>query len=97
MSSLIQMPIKGRFRIKSIAFPIHIEVISPQKRLGCWVITNGPGAIPWIIIAPSMSAITALDGMPRVSMGIKEVWAPALFAASGAATPSIAPVPNSRP
>ena len=32
--------------------------------------------------------------MPRVSIGMNEVCAPALFAASGAATPSIAPLPN---
>ena len=39
--------------------------------------------------------MTALVGMPRVSIGMKEVCAPALLAASGAATPWIAPLPNS--
>jgi hypothetical protein len=33
--------------------------------------------------------------MPSVSSGMKEVCAPALLADSGAATPSIAPLPNS--
>jgi len=28
-------------------------------------------------LAPTMSAITALGGMPRVSSGMKAVWAPA--------------------
>jgi hypothetical protein len=51
--------------------------------------------MPWIISAPIISAITAFEGMPRVSIGMKEVCAPALFADSGPATPSIAPLPNS--
>ena len=50
--------------------------------------------MPWIISAPMISAMTALDGMPKVSMGMNEVCAPALLADSGPATPSIAPVPN---
>ena len=56
--------------------------------------TMGPGWIPWIIIAPIMSAMRALVGIPMVSMGMKLVWAPALFADSGLATPRISPVPN---
>ena len=48
-----------------------------------------------MIIAPAISAITALDGIPSVSIGMKDVWAPALLADSGPATPSIAPLPNS--
>ena len=47
-----------------------------------------------MIIAPTISAITALPGMPSVSVGMKPVCAAALFAASGAATPSIAPLPK---
>ena len=35
-----------------------------------------------------------LDGIPSVSIGMKEVWAPALFADSGAATPFTFPSPN---
>ena len=50
--------------------------------------------MPWIIIAPTISAITALGGMPSVSSGMNEVCAPALLALSGPATPSIAPLPN---
>ena len=53
--------------------------------------------MPWIISAPIISAITTLDGMPSVSIGMNEVCAAALFADSGAATPSIAPLPNSWP
>ena len=54
-----------------------------------------PGAMPWISIAPIISAITGLDGMPSVSSGMNDVCAPALLADSGAATPSTAPLPNS--
>jgi hypothetical protein len=82
--------------ISSIRLPIHIEAIMPQNSSGFLVITCGPGMIPWIVIAPTISAITALGGMPRVSSGMKEVWAPALLAASGPATPSMAPCPKRR-
>jgi hypothetical protein len=54
----------------------------------------GPGWMPWMIMAPIISAITGLDGMPSVSSGMKEVCAAALLADSGAATPSIAPLPK---
>src|SRR5436190_1442082 len=54
------MPMSGRFRSSSIPFPIHMLAISPQKRSGLEVITCGPGTMPWIIIAPSMSAIEVL-------------------------------------
>ena len=47
-----------------------------------------------MVIAPTISAITAFGGMPRVSSGMKEVCAPALLADSGPATPSIAPFPK---
>ena len=47
-----------------------------------------------MIIAPIMMAITGFDGMPSVSIGMNDVCAPALLAASGPATPSIAPWPN---
>ena len=75
--------------------PIHIETIIPQNSAGCSVITEGPGWMPWMIMAPIISAITGFDGMPRVSIGMNDVWAPALLADSGAATPSMAPLPNS--
>ena len=48
-----------------------------------------------MIMAPIISAMTGFDGMPSVNMGMNEVCAPALLAASGPATPSIAPLPNS--
>lgn len=63
----------------------------PQKSSGFSVSTCGPGVTLCMIIAASISVITAVPGMPRVSVGMNEVWAAALFAASGEATPSIAP------
>ena len=78
----------------SIRLPIHIEAIMPQNSSGRSVITCGPGWMPWIVSAPIISAITALPGMPSVSIGMNEVCAPALLADSGPATPSIAPWPK---
>ena len=78
----------------SIRLPTHIEAIRPQNSCGLLVITCGPGWMPLIVMAPTISAITALGGMPSVSMGMNEVCAPALFALSGPATPRMLPLPN---
>ena len=94
VSIFTHIPISGRLSSTSIRLPTHIETIRPQNRAGSSVTTLGPGVMPWMIRAPIISAITGLEGMPRVSIGMNEVCAPALFAASGAATPSIAPLPN---
>ena len=56
--------------------------------------TCGPGAMPWMVSAPSISAMVALPGMPSVSVGMNDVCAAALLAASGPATPSMAPLPK---
>ena len=50
--------------------------------------------MPWMVSAPSISAITAFGGRPRLISGMKQVCAAALFAASGPATPSGAPRPK---
>ena len=71
-----------------------MEAIKPQNNSGLTVITCGPGWMLWMVMAPTISAITALGGMPKVSKGMKEVCAPALLAASGAATPRILPWPK---
>ena len=52
----------------------------PQNRVGFLVITCGPGMMPWMVMAPTISAITAFGGMPSVSSGMNEVCAPALLA-----------------
>ena len=66
----------------------------PQNSSGLRVITCGPGTMPWMVMAPTISAMTALGGMPSVSSGMNAACAPALFAASGPATPSMAPLPK---
>ena len=38
--------------------------------------------------------MVGFEGTPSVSIGMNEVWAPALFADSGAATPRISPPPK---
>ena len=45
-------------------------------------------------MAPAIIARTTLGGIPRVSSGTKEVWAAALLADSGAATPRMFPFPK---
>src|SRR3569832_1834501 len=78
----------------SIRLPSHIDTISPQICCGLLVITCGPGWMLWIVIAPTISAITALGGMPSVSSGMNDVCEPALLADSGDATPRMLPLPN---
>src|SRR5450755_2413320 len=94
LRSLIQIPINGRFRITSITLPTHIDAIRPQNSCGLLVITCGPGWMPLIVIAPTINAMTALGGMPSVSIGMNEVCAPALLALSGPATPRMSPFPK---
>nr|WP_246081564.1 hypothetical protein [Nocardioides litoris] len=74
---------------------MKIDTISPHTSSGCSSMTFGPGVMPWMMKAPTIRAITGLDGMPRVSSGMNDVWAAALSADSGPATPSRAPWPNS--
>ena len=59
------MPIIGRLMITSIRLPIHMLATMPQNRSGRLVITAEPGWMPWIIIAPIISAMMALDGKPE--------------------------------
>ena len=55
---------------------------------------SGPGLKPHSTSAASNTAVVPLPGIPSVSSGTNEPAVSALFAPSGAATPSIAPVPN---
>ena len=71
------------------------EAIRPHTSSGCSSKSSGPGRMPFMRNAPSSTAVVAPPGMPRVSVGTKLAFAAALLAASGAATPSIAPLPNS--
>ena len=77
-----------------MTLPIHMLATMPQNRSGRLVITAEPGSMPWMIMAPIISAMMAFDGKPSVSSGMNEVCAAALLADSGPATPSIAPLPK---
>ena len=57
--------------------------------------SSGPGWMPYCTKAASITAAVALVGSPRVSIGTSVPAAEALLLASGPATPSIAPLPNS--
>ena len=72
------MPISGRFNSTRSRLPTHIETMMPQNNCGWDVATSGPGTMPWMIMAPIISAMTGLEGMPSVSIGMNEVCAPAL-------------------
>ena len=74
--------------------PIQKLATRPQKISGCSLMSCGPGTMPWIISAPSSSAITASPGMPRLMVGMKSPCTEEWVAASGQTTPSIMPVPN---
>ena len=89
------MPTNGKFNSSSIQLPIQKDAITPQKRLLSVDIIPGPGFMPCIINVANIKAITGVIGMPKLNMGMKLVCAPALLAASGPATPAIAPRPNS--
>ena len=54
--------------------------MTPQNIAGCSWISNGPGAMPWIIIAASMIAGTAPEGRPRASIGTSAPDVAELFA-----------------
>ena len=68
--------------------------IRPQNSAGSVEMMFGPGVTPCRISAPTIIAMVALAGMPSVRSGMKLVCAPALLALSGAATPSMAPLPK---
>ena len=57
--------------------------------------SSGPGCRPYCWNAESRIAAVADVGRPSVSSGTMVPVDDALFAASGPATPSIAPLPNS--
>ena len=55
---------------------------------------SGPDWMPWIVIAPSITAVTASPGMPKAMMVTSEPPTLALFEDSEAMMPSGVPVPN---
>ena len=55
---------------------------------------SGPDWMPWMVSAPSITAVTASPGMPNAMMVTSEPATLALFDASEAMMPSGMPVPN---
>ena len=55
---------------------------------------SGPGWMPWIVIAPSITAVTASPGMPNAMIVTSEPATLALLDDSEAMMPSGIPVPN---
>src|SRR6478736_6038077 len=71
-SKRTQIPISGRLMMISIRLPTRMLATMPQTSSGRSEMMAVPGAMPWISIAPIISAITGFDGMPSVSSGMKE-------------------------
>src|SRR6266542_3486472 len=94
-STLTQTRISGRFSASSRTLPTYSEAISAHTRSGDFSNSCGPGCRLKIWNAASITAAVAEVGMPKVSSGTSTPENDALFAASGPATPSIAPLPNS--
>ena len=81
--------------IKNKIFDINIAPNIPYKNSGCSLNKAGPGLTPWIIKPVKITAVVALPGIPKASVGTIAPPVAALFAASAPATPSIEPFPNS--
>jgi len=84
----------GRLMMTRMMLPMRMEAMTPHAISGYWEKRIGPGLTPSIISAPSMTAVVPEPGMPSVSSGTIAPAAQELFAASGAASPSMAPLPN---
>ena len=94
-STWTQIWISGRFMISRIRLPMYSDAISVQTSVPWSSNSCGPGCTLKIWNAASITAAVAEVGRPRVSSGTSTPENDALFAASGPATPSIAPSPNS--
>ena len=55
---------------------------------------SGPDWMPWMVSAPSMTAVTASPGMPKAMIVTSEPPTLALFDDSEAMMPSGVPVPK---
>ena len=95
VSSRTQSPISGRFSTSSIRLATSRLAIRPQTSGALLAKSSGPGCSPNCWKPASMIAAVAVVGRPRVSSGTSVPAAEALLAASGPATPSMAPWPNS--
>src|SRR5258705_8995939 len=93
-SRFTNRPTSGRFNTSSTTLPTYMLATNPQNSSGCCVINMGPGEMPWTMIAANITAVIGPVGMPSANIGTNAPVAAALFADSGPATPSIAPLPK---
>ena len=94
-STFTQTCTSGRFSSSSITLATYSEAISVHTRSLLFSNSSGPGCRLKIWKAASMIAAVADVGSPSVSSGTSVPENDALLAASGPATPSIAPSPHS--
>ncbi len=94
-SSFAHTGASGRFSTSSSTEPMNMLAINAHTRSDSRSNSNGPGWMPYCWNAASITAATAVVGRPRVSIDTIVPAAEALAVASGPATPSIAPLPNS--
>ena len=94
-SSFTHRPTSGRFSASSMKLATSRLAIRPQTSSGLEVKSWAPGCRPNCWKPASMTAAVAEVGRPSVSSGTSVPAAEALLAASGPATPSMAPWPNS--
>ena len=85
----------GRFSTSSITLPMYRLAINVHTNGPDSLNNSGPGCSPYDWNATRMTAAVADVGSPMVSSGTSTPAAAALLAASGPATPSMAPWPNS--
>ena len=74
---------------------MNSEAMRPHTTSGEVTNSSGPGCRLYCWKPASMIAAVAVVGIPSVRSGTSVPAAEALLAASGPATPSMAPVPNS--
>ncbi|GAF21565.1 hypothetical protein JCM19047_1250 [Bacillus sp. JCM 19047] len=94
-NTLINMPTIKILIMTKIKFPINILLMSVHTRSGLFSNNKGPGVIPIMTNAPSITAVVPDPGIPIVNIGMSDPTAAELLADSGATSPSTAPLPNS--
>src|SRR5581483_12513471 len=77
-----------------MTLPMYMLATRPQNMLGFSEIKSGPGLNPQRTSAANKMAVVPDPGMPSVSSGTSAPPVSELLAPSGAATPSMTPVPN---
>ena len=73
---------------------MYMLAMTAQTKSGFVLKSIGPGWRPYIMSPPRRTAIEGAMGSPNEKSGTNPAVEVALFAPSGAATPSIAPWPN---